>query len=316
MRVVVLGAGAVGSVLGARLSVAGHSVALVGRPAHVDAIRARGLRIEGEGAGTFALEAAPDPNAARSADAILVTVKTFDLPSAAEALGRATGPRPTLLLQNGLGIEAGAVRALARGGWPDPDRWVVRAIHSIPATWEGPGVVRAAGQGEIVLPQIPPDDPRAGVVGLFRAVLASAGQSVVVTPSMDEQIWRKAIVNAAINPVTALHGVPNGELLVGPLREEALALLGEAVRAAGANGVHLSEGEATALFDRVVRSTAENRSSMLQDLELRRPTEIDAISGEIERRARARGIDLPATRAAIAAVLSRVDRARAGPQGS
>jgi 2-dehydropantoate 2-reductase len=316
VRVVVLGAGAVGSVLGARLSVAGHAVVLVARPAHVEAVRARGLRVEGEGAGTFPLEATSDPSVARSAEAVLFTVKTFDVPSAADALGRAAEPRPTLLLQNGLGIELEATRALGRAGWRDPARWVVRAIHSIPATWESPGVVRAAGNGEIVLPELPPEDPRAGAVVLFRSLFASAGQAVVATPSMAEQIWRKAIVNAAINPVTALHGVPNGRLLAGPLRDEALALLREAVRAAGADGVPVPEAEAVAMFDRVVRSTSENRSSMLQDLDHHRPTEIDAISGEVERRARARGVDLPATRAAIAAVRSRVDRARAAPQGS
>jgi 2-dehydropantoate 2-reductase len=313
VRVVVLGAGAVGSLLGARLSGAGHHVVLVGRSDHLEAIRAHGLRIEGTDPGTFRVEGAPDARAAQTADVVLLTVKSFDLAEAAGALGRAAPPRPTLLPQNGLGIEAIALRALADAGWAHPEREVVRAIHSIPATWVAPGVVRAAGNGEFILPDPSHGEPDVPPVGRFVELLRSTGYPVRTVATFPEQVWRKAIVNAAINPVTALHGVVNGALLEGPLRLEALALLREAVRSAAEEGVRVPEKEAVEEFERIARATAGNRSSMLQDLERGRPTELDAILGEIERRARSHGVDLPVTHAAIAALEAR--RAQLAPRG-
>ncbi len=313
MKVVVFGAGAVGSLFGARFAAAGHAVVLLGRPDHLAAIRERGLRVEGVGEGTFRLDVADDPRVAHDAEAVLLTVKTFDLPEAARALARSCGPRPTLLTQNGLGIEAPALAALQAGGWTDPDRWLVRAVHSVPATWVEAGVVRAAGAGEVVLPRAGAPGPLHGPVGPFLELFASSGFTVREAASLEPELWRKAVVNAAINPVTALHGVPNGAVLEGPLREEALALLGEAVRVARAEGMELTEREAIEDFERVARATSRNRSSMLQDVDRGRPTEVDAILGEIVRRAKRHRLAAPASRAAIAALEALVARGPAAP---
>ncbi len=315
MRVVILGAGATGSLFGARLASAGHHVTLVGRPDHVHAIRSRGLRIVGTGPGTFSVDVAEDLQPARLADAVLLTVKSFDLAMAAEGLARSAPPRPTLLTQNGLGIETIAWGALARGGWFAPERTVVRAIHSVPATWVAPGIVRAAGAGEVVLPSPAAGEPEAPPVALFADLLRSGGFSVRTVGSFVEQVWRKAIVNAAINPVTALHGAPNGALLRPPLRAEALELLREAVAAAQADGMTIPEREAIAEFERIGRATADNRSSMLQDLERGRPTEVDALLGELVRRAERHGIDLPTMRRTISAIEARRSSSPPRPQG-
>lgn len=303
MTVVVFGGGAVGSLFAARLAQGGVPVLLVGRPDHVAAIRARGLRVEGEGAGTLRIEAAVALD--RSAEAVLVTVKTYDLPGAMDAVARGTGPAPTLLPQNGLGFEAAAIRALATGGWVDPERWVVRAVHSIPATWVGPGVVRAAGTGEVVLPSSSDRPQIARSIDRFVALFDAARIPYRIAADFDREVWRKLLVNAAVNPVTAAHGVTNGRLADGPLREEAGRLLGEALAVAAASGVRISRREADDDLDRVVGATAANRSSMLQDIDRGRRTEIEAISGEIVRLAEAKGIPVPATRAAVAAVRAR-----------
>jgi len=94
--------------------------------------------------------------------------------------------------------------------------------------------------------------------------------------------------------------VPNGALLAGEPRAEAELLLGEAVAVARRAGVAISFPEAVADLDRVARATAENRSSMLQDVERGRRTEVDAISGELLRRGRALGLELPATARVVA----------------
>ncbi len=316
MRVVVFGAGAVGGALGAYLARAGHDVQLVGRPDVVAAIGAGGLRVHGRLEGTFRVAAVASLAPGTPADLVLVTVKAWDVPAAVGAIVRAVpaGP-PIFLLQNGLGILEAARAAFAEAGGHDPDRTLVRAINSIPATTVGPGEVRIPGDGEIVLP--PAEGPAAAAIARGEALLRGAGLSVRRAADFPREVWRKVLVNAAINPVTALHGVPNGRLLEEPYRAEARALLFEAADVARAVGVPISEKEAEAEFERVARATAENRSSMLQDLDRHRPTEVDAILGAIEELGRARHRPVPVTERTIAALRTRAaERWEPGPEPS
>lgn len=304
MTVVVFGAGAVGSLFAARLTGAGRSVLLVGRPEHAAAIQSHGLRVEGVGPGTYWCPAVSDLPASIDAEAVLLTVKTFNLVDAAGALGRSIRPTPVLLTQNGLGIEPPVIAALGSAGWSAPEQEVVRAVHSLPATLVQPGVVRAAGTGEVVLPDREHHPKLSGPIGRFLDLFRGAGIPVRTVADLDREVWRKALINAAINPVTAVHRVPNGQLASGPLREEAENLLREALSVAHAFGVPIPAPEASQELMRVVRATAENRSSMLQDVERGRSTEIDAISGELVRRGAEKAIDLPLTRSYIARLRS------------
>jgi 2-dehydropantoate 2-reductase len=307
VRVVVFGAGAIGSLLAAYLDRSGQSVLLVGRPAHVHAVRESGLRLEGQIEGVFRLDAATELPVGSAPDAVFLTVKTFDLADAAGIVARRSRPgTPVLLPQNGLGVKGLAGNALRAGGWSDPEGAMVRAVNSLPATWVEPGRIRVAGSGEILLPEA--KGPASAAIEIVGRLLRDAGLPVRSTPDLRREVWRKAVVNAAINPLSALRGVPNGRLLEPPLRAEADRLLEEAVRAARAAGIELTVEEATVDFERVARATAENRSSMLQDLDRGGRTEIDAISGEILRVGEHHGLDLPATRAVIAEVESRGPR--------
>ncbi len=298
--VVVLGAGAVGSLFGARLAARSTEVLLVGRSEQVRAITAEGLVIEGLEPGTYAVPAASRLPTGLAARAVLVTVKSFDLAGACRELARALAPTPTVLLGNGLGIERTALEALRAGGWGSPEASLVRAVHTVPATWLAPGRIRATGTGEVVLPEA--RGPAREAIRQVAELLATGPWTLRRTPDLEAEVWRKAAVNAAINPVTALHRVPNGALADGPLRDEALELLAEAVQVARASGRALELSTARSDLERVVRATAENRSSMLQDLERGRPTEIDAISGELLRQGEAAGLALPATRRTVEAV--------------
>ncbi|MGI0070931.1 MAG: ketopantoate reductase family protein [Thermoplasmata archaeon] len=312
MKVLVVGAGAVGSVLGARLSSAGHEVELLSRPAHVAAIRVDGLRLEGAGGGVFRPSAITDFAQATRPDVVLLTVKTPDLGAVATKLGaRFPTLVPTLLPQNGLTAESLVVGPLRAAGGADPGPWLVRAVNSIPATLVAPGVVRLAGDGEIVLRDPAVATPSSTSIAILRDLLARTGIRVRLVPDLERELWRKALINAAVNPVTALGGVVNGRLGDPPYRDEAHTLLREAQRAAALAGFPFSDADADADLERVIRATAENRSSMLQDVDRGRSTEVDAISGEIVRTARAHGVDLPATRAVVVR-LEALARARAG----
>jgi 2-dehydropantoate 2-reductase len=254
--------------------------------------------------GTFRLTADERLPPEFGPEAILWTVKAFDLASSAPTLvAGAPAPTPTLLPQNGLGIEPRAAEALRAAGWAAPEPALVRAVSSVPATFVAPGKVRAAGRGELTLPV--PAGPNAIATRRLTQLLTSAGITVRVSADLPRDVWRKAVLNAAINPVTALHGVANGRLAEPALRTEALELLHEARSAAAAAGFAFAEAELTAEFDRVVSSTADNRSSMLQDLDRGRPTEVDAISGEVLEAGARAGLDLPATRRAVDEVRAR-----------
>ncbi|HTT35679.1 MAG TPA: ketopantoate reductase family protein [Thermoplasmata archaeon] len=303
-RVLVLGAGAVGSLFGARLAEAGHAVVLVGRAPHVAAIREAGLRVEGVRPGRFTVAARTDVPDDDRFDAVLVAVKTFDLARAGALLARSVRtPRPTLAPQNGLGVSETVAEALRAGGWGRPEAILVRAIHSIPATLVGPGVVRQAGDGEILVPASAPGADVA--LAKWTGLLRETGFPVRPVADFAGEVWRKAVLNAAINPVTALHGVPNGAVLDEPRWTEARALLSEAGSVAAAEGHRFDPADLEAALRRLAEATRTNRSSMLQDLDRGRPTEVDAISGAILAAGTRRGMDLPVTARVVAALRAR-----------
>jgi len=299
VRIVVVGAGAIGTLFGALLQRAGNDVTLVGRPAHAAAIERDGVTVEGRTTGVIRVHATSALPPGFTVDVALFTVKTYDLDEAARVFGRAIQtPVPVAALENGLGVEERIVEALTAVGWTDPAPWIVRGINSVPATLLGPGKVRHAGEGELLLADFG--------AGRHAAVLArvfhEAGISARVSEDRDREVWRKALVNAAINPVTADHGIPNGRLLLDPYRDQALQLLDEALSVAQAEGVRFTDTDAQRELWRVVRATADNRSSMLQDLDRGRRTEVDSISGAILALGQRRGLTLPATARIVARI--------------
>jgi 2-dehydropantoate 2-reductase len=317
VKILVVAAGAVGSVLGARLFQAGHDVELVARSDHARAIRAHGLTIEGPAAGTFRLPAVDDIARAAAPARVIVAAKTFDLARVGASLGtRFPSLPPTLLPQNGLHVERSLATEFVAAGGADPSSSLVRAVTFLGATLERPGVVRQVGDGELVFPG---SGARTGAAGAGRAFLdlfATSSIRVRTVPDFERELWRKTIVNAAVNPVTALNGIVNGRLLAEPYRESAHRLLREAQRAAALAGYPIPDSEADSDLDRVLRATAENRSSMLQDVDRGRSTEVEAISGEILRVASEQGVDLPETRAVVEQLRAREPTGASVPQPS
>ena len=296
MEIVVFGAGSLGSLLGGLLA-REHEVTLVGRDPHVETVAESGLRIEGS------VEADVDPaattdGAGLDADLAVVTVKAYDTEDAARTL--ATGSFDAALsLQNGLGHEETLAAHL--------ECPVLAGTATYGARLVDPGVVECTGVGDVVL------GPRQGGESANAQRVAAAFREADVAASavddMPRRLWEKLAVNAGINPVTALARVPNGALRRPPVRGVARTAARETARVARAEGVRLADGEALAALSSVIEATADNRSSMLQDVEAGRPTEIDAISGEIARRAGDHGVDAP-TNGTLAALLRAWERQR------
>jgi 2-dehydropantoate 2-reductase len=284
MEILVFGAGSLGSLLGGLLARA-HDVALVGREPHVSAVQADGLRITGVEAVDTRPAATTDATGA-SADLALVTVKAYDTEAAARVL--ATGDYGAVCsLQNGMGNEGVLADAV--------DAPVLAGTVTYGAGLVDPGHVEWRGRGTITLGAWRPADDAATaerVAAAFRA----ADLDAEAVDDVRRRLWEKLAVNAAINPVTALARVENGALIEAPLAGLARTAAVETAGVARAEGVGLPDETAADAAATVARETAQNRSSMLQDVTRRRRTEIDAINGYVVDRAAATDRAVPVNR--------------------
>lgn len=198
-------------------------------------------------------------------------------------LGAAVAPLvrgPLVSLQNGLGNVQKLERCHGQ---------VVAALTSHGITVEAPGRLRHAGTG--VLKVGPHRDVEAAKA--VHGILEDAGLSPSYHDEMRGHIWQKAIVNAGINPVAAMHGVRNGALLESPLWDLTQRLVEEAVALAKRARVELPPGDLVDVTRQVCEATAANKVSMLQDMEAKRPTEIEQITGRMVRLAETLLVSMP-----------------------
>lgn len=285
MRAVVMGAGAIGSLIGARLTDE-HDVALVARAPHVAAIREEGLRITGHTQRTVHPEATTDPRELTQADVVLLTVKAYDTRQAIQDAQPLIGEHTYVMsLQNGLGnLETIAQHV--------PEPRIVGATTTHGCTFHAPGRIEHAGTGDTVIgPLKAPDLPAHHELA---AALTDAGIETTVTPDIQPRLWAKAAVNAAINPITAITGLPNGALLdIEPLQGLMTNVAKETERIAREEGIDVAEDSWVDQARTVAKRTAKNRSSMLQDIQKGKRTEIEAINGHIARVAQEHDIAAP-----------------------
>ena len=295
--ILVAGAGALGSVVGGLLARAGWAVTLLGRQPHLDAIRAHGLAIDGL-FGTHRVHGLVGVTRVRELEgpyaAVLLTVKSYDTATTAAAVGPFLAADGVLVsLQNGLGNVEAAARAVG-------SERVLGARVIFGAELARPGEARVTVFADPVLVGSPdPDDRRRQLAAVeWAGHLAAAGVPAEPTETLVAALWAKVLYNAALNPLGALLGVPYGALPEDPDTRGLMdAAIDEAFAVARADGVALAWPDAAAyraeFYGRLVPVTASHRSSMLQDIERGRPTEIDAINGHVAARGAALGIPTP-----------------------
>jgi len=283
IRVLVLGTGAMGSLIAARLArVEAADVTIAGTWTEaLDTIRANGITVKDD-AGRWSVPVAAATLAeAGPADYVLVLVKSAHTAAVAETAARAAVPGGMIVtLQNGLGNRE--VLAAAAGA----DR-VAIGVTTLGSTLLGPGRVRGA-PGGIVLGGSSP-----GPLSRLQQSLRAAGMDTEIMPDIGRLVWQKLAVACSINPVASLMGVTNGILVStteGRDRVAAAAREGGAV--AAAQGIDLQGDPATMTFA-VATRTATNRCSMLQDIDRGAPTEIDALCGAIVSEGRRLGVPTP-----------------------
>lgn len=281
-RIIVVGPGAMGCLHAALLTGAGFRVALLDhRPERAKLITRRGIEITvpGEATRSYTVPCTTDPHALPPADLLLVSTKAYDT---AEALGHASpviSPQTIVLtLQNGLGNYELLTQRVS------PAR-VLAGSTSSGATLTGPGEILVAAIGETIIGSPGGDHELAAqVVEIFRQALLPAS----VSDNLEATLWRKALINAAINPLGALTHRHNGELLNLPSLRKLLGLVASEAHAIALSlGLPLEDLDPVATVEQVCRDTETNQCSMLQDVLVGRRTEIQQINGEIVRRSQA-----------------------------
>jgi len=290
MAVAILGSGAMGSLFGGHLAAAGHPVTLIDVwEDHVDELEANGLTMETpDGETTIVpVEATTDPHEVGSVDLVVMFVKSIHTAEAIENAGSLLAGADVLTLQNGLGNAETIAETVERPR-------VVAGVTAHGATLVGPGHIRHAGRGATTIGRyfVENDDRVRELAGQF----TDAGIETGVSPEIRGEIWEKVLVNVGINAATALARVRNGVLASEPPGERL-------VRAAVEEAAQVARAEAGPVREDIVEhvrsvaaQTGSNRSSMRQDVEAGRRTEIERLNGEVVRRAERHGIETPVNR--------------------
>ena len=287
MRLAIIGSGSLGSLFAAFLSSQVDLVLLGHWPAQMARLRESGLtliHIDGHHS-HHAFSVSRDPSAIPPVEIVLVLVKSYQtLGAAREAESLLTPDGLAITLQNGLGNLEMLARILGSNR-------VAQGVTSLGANMVEPGIVRHAGNGQVYL----------AVSGNNRAILEqlagwmnASGLEAELAADVDSLVWGKLAVNTGINPLTALLHVPNGFLASNETaRSLAYDAAEETAAVADSLGINLPFPSAGLRTIEVAQHTAQNYSSMLQDVLRNAPTEIDAICGEVIRYGRQSGVPTP-----------------------
>ncbi len=290
MKIAMIGPGAMGSLFGGFLTLAKEELWLVGyKQEQVEKICSEGLTLEERGkVQTIPMRATPDVRSVGKVDLVIFFVKTYDTERAvSDSLILEKGDTLFLTLQNGLGNEDVLCKKI------DPKK-VILGITGHGSTLLSPGHIRHAGWGKTYIGER--DHRITDRVNRIAQMFSKAGIETEVSSSIHDLIWEKLFINVGINALTALTGFKNGQLLDYPETVRLMeALVAEAMEVAQRRGIRI-EGNPIEKVKRVAEATRENRSSMGQDFDRRRRTEIDAINGAIVREAESLGISVPYNR--------------------
>ena len=306
MRVAILGTGALGGVIAGCLADTGAELVCVSRGRTAEILET-GLTVftpEGTvemipGDRYVLIDSQSGPlseDMYNSCDVAIIAGKadsTPELSSIAEDIVSEGGV--VVSIQNGLG-NAGIIAS--RVGWER----VVGGSTTHSAWRDSEGVVHWTGRGSMAIGNMDGSDPNPTETE-FVSLLEEAGLNPIWSSDINKEIWRKLMINVAINPICAIAGIRNGGLLEIPeLWIQSLEAMREAETVARASGVDLGPMNIEDYLKKVVTATAENRVSMLQDLMAGRKTEIDVICGAVISKGEEFGIQTPRNEVLLALV--------------
>ncbi len=283
MKIAVMGAGAVGCYYGGMLARAGHPVVLIGRPAHVEAVRRDGLLMDTQAFREHVpLQASTEASAIRGAGLVLCCVKSTDTENAAAGMGPHLEPDALVLsMQNGVD---NAERLQALMG-----REVLPVVVYVATEMAGPGHLKHHGRGDLV---IGPSTASDELVQLF----AGAGVPVRISDNVAGELWAKLIINCAFNALSAITQLPYGRFVqaagVEPVMRDVVQ---EGLAVAQGLGVSVP-GDIWQAVQHIGQSMPGQYSSTAQDLARGKRSEIDHLNGHVVRRGALLDIPTPANR--------------------
>lgn len=297
MRICVVGCGAVGSLFAANL--AGLDDVEVwaydASREHVDAINAEGLRLSGAGDVVGRLRATADAQELPACDFGIVATKAMHTNAAISATAHAFADGCVATVQNGLGNEEALAEHVAR---------IIRGTTFPAGKILGPGHVQWDVKGDTTLGPFEAQPAPFDEVERLADACTRAGMPAHAVHDARGPQWRKVIFNAASNPIGALTGLTHGRVCERPdLRTLVSGLVSEGKAVAAAQGIEL-DSDPEALIDHAAKPEVayDHKASMLQDVEARRPTEIDYLNGGIVRFGREHGVPTPLNQAIWALV--------------
>ncbi len=298
MKIAVVGAGAMGSLFGALLAEAGNEVYLYDVwVEHVQAVNRNGVSVEREASTRqVKLAATTDPKQIGQTELVIVFVKSTRTRQAAETAQQIAGADGTVLtLQNGMGNADVIAEFIA------PEH-ILAGTTSHGATMLGPGRIRHAGIGPTIIGTWADSSQGLQRAEKFADLFNQAGIETRAIEDVRSVIWNKLLINIGINAITALTGIKNGQLLdLEVTRRLSQAAVTEAMAVARAQGVDVYPDAVQRVFQ-VAEATGANRSSMGQDVDHHRQTEISTINGFIVREAERLGLDAPVNAALTALI--------------
>ena len=319
MRIAVIGAGGVGGYFGGKLAHAGIDTTFIARGATLEALRTRGLRVESIN-GDFALErvnATDDPSSAGVVDAILMTVKSWQIPEAAARLAPMIGEDTVIVpLENGIdapdvlaGILSGAAGSQPAG--PGSGRkHVLGGLCGIVSFVVEPGHIRhIAAEPFVMFGEL--DNRTSERTQRLREAFESAGVKAEIPPDIHHSMWTKFLFIAPMSAIGALTRVPIGVWRAMPeLRSIAERSIREMIALANARGVDPGADAFERTMERYDNLAAASTSSLQRDVMEGKPSELDAQIGAVVRLARESGVDTPVSELLYHCLLPQERRAR------
>ena len=266
-----MGAGAIGSLFGGLLKKEGIDVLLIGRNAHVEAIRKNGLSIFGIEGFNVKIDASTNPLDAKGSNLIIITTKAYDTKRALSDIKDILDDEVTVMsLQNG----AGNLEEISK--FVDT-KMILGATTSMGAFLESPGKIQFRGKGTTIIGPISKENNNAKeIVKLFN----NSGVKTEFSNDIKSDIWSKVVINSAINTLATIFEDENGILLDNNLLEIVREITKEGKAVLEKDGINISED----IFEKtleIIKNTSRNINSTLTDLRKGNKTEIDYISGKI-----------------------------------
>jgi len=283
----VIGGGVIGSLFAAHLSRVGDVTLLCRRPEHAAVVSEHGIRVSGRADFVGRPRASTDPGGLTDAGLVIVATKANDVAPAAAQLEGRLGDGSVMTVQNGLGAEE-VVRS--HGAWPQ-----------LSAVTFMSGTKLADDHVEYVLDTptwlAPYDGAPLDLAERTATLIVESGLKAEAMPDLEPARWSKLIFNATVNSVAALTGLPHDYHFAELDRPTDLGhlvrgLMDEGTQIAGAAGISLREDP----WEMNVHATqrgSRHYPSMLEDVEARRPTEVDFITGALVREAERCGVEAP-----------------------